>query len=255
MQLSYWNTKNRVYTQTTDGTNDYYVGINGTNGFSITPFSSIDTMTFSILINFTSTVNSSTSGARILEISDSTRTNLFGIDIGNFTGGITNEYLGVFTLIGGITRASGVADGGSISAGWHHIGVRVNPSSVVIAVDGVGKTLTNNVGGRPLTITTGYTANRISLMATTAGGVPLGCTWREALCMSGSLDATQMDDLLNFYTRDKNVPLGFSDRSVWRYLGTPTGRAMILALYKGNESGSDLLDAVDTARDLTKTNF
>lgn len=256
MNLAYWNNHTKTFPQTTDGTNDYYVGIDGTNGFAISPFAGISTMTFSILINFPSTINSSTSGQRIVEIADSTRTNLFGIDIGNFTGGLTNEYIGVFTNISAANRASGVTTGGgSISAGWHMISVRVNSTAVVITIDGVDQTLTNNATGRPVTISTGYTANKMSLMATTAGGVPVGCEWRDALFLNTALSAAQMDDLYNFYTKDNNVPLEFSDRSAWKYYGSTSGRSQVIAFYSGKESGSDLLDNVNTARDLTKTNF
>jgi hypothetical protein len=250
-----WRPHNIVSTQTTDGTNDYYVGIDGTNGFSITPFAGVSNMTFSILVNFPSTINAASSGRRIVEISDATRTNLFGIDVGNFTGGLTNEYIGVFTNISGVNRASGVTDGGSITSGWHMISVRVNSSAVVITVDGVNKTITDNATGRPLTISTGYTATRLALMATTAGGVPTGCTWREAVFLASGFTSTQMDDMHHYYTDDVNTPLVNSNKSLWKYFGSPTSRSLILAFYSGNESGSDLLDRVNTARDLTKTNF
>jgi hypothetical protein len=253
--VQFWRHHNIVYTQTTDGTNDYYVGIDGTNGFSITPFQGVSNMTFNVLINFPSIINAASSVKRIVEISDAARTNIFGIDLGNFTGGLTNEYIGVFTSIGGVVRASGVTDGGSISAGWHMISVRVNPSAVVITIDGVNKTITDNGTGRPVTISTGYTATRLALMGTTAGGVPFGCTWREAVFMNSGFTSAQMADMYNYYTDDVNTAIVESNRSLWKYFGAPGSRSQILGFYQGNESGSDLLDRVNTARDLTKTNF
>lgn len=256
MVLQSWAAGSKIFNQTTDGVNDYYLGIDGTGGFSITPFSNINEMTFNILVNFPSTINSASTGTRLLEIANSTRTSLFGIDVGNFTGGLTNEYLGVFTNIASVVRASGVADGGSITAGWHMISVSVNTLAVVISVDGVNKTITNNATGRPITITGGYTANRIGLMATAAGGVPTGCTWREAALLNNALPIANMTDLYNYYTKDGNIALGISDRTARKYYGAVLGYGSFLALYKGNESGSVIVDTrTPGVRDLVKTNF
>lgn len=250
-----WNTVNRVYTQTTDGTNDYYVGIDGTNGFAIAPFQGISTMTFHALINFPSTINSASTATRVLEISDTSRTNIYGIDIGAYTGALTNEYIGTFTNLAGAVRSTGCTDGGSITAGWHTVMVKVSAGTVVIAIDGVGKTLTNSAGGAPLTISSGYTATRLGLMAGTNGVIPTGCTFRDVALLSSSLTAANALDLYKYYTKDGNITLAESDRSIWKYMAGSSSYASILGLWQGNESGTNLLGKKSSARNLTKTNF
>lgn len=243
------------YLQTTDGTNDYYVGINGTNGFVITPFQGHTSFTFSILINFGSVIDSATTVKRILEIANSARTAIYGNDLGAFTSTLTSEYIGLFTLISGVTRARGVTSATSIAAGWHHIVLAVSGVAPKIIIDGVEITSTNGTGGAPVNATAGFTANQVSLMGTTAGGAPFGCTWREAALLNTAFVQANALDLYQYYTRNGNVSLANSRRSIWRYLGTTTGRSQIIELYKGNESGTDLLASKAAASDLTKTGF
>lgn len=248
--------KSYKYTQTTDGTNDYYVGIDGTNSFSITPFAGLADITFNILINFPSQVDSTDAQARLLEIANSARTSLFGVDVGAYSGLLTNEYIGLFTNIAGAVKTSGVVTATSISAGWHMITVSMAATAIVLCVDGVLRSVTAGSTGAPVNITSGFTANRLSLMATTAGGVPYGCTWREAMLLNTGWAEANALIMYNYYTRDGNVPLGNSNRSAWRYMVTPAARAQILELWKGNESGTDLLPSKNASSGkLTKTNF
>lgn len=245
------------YTQTTDGVNDYYSGIDGTNGFSIAAFAGKTGMTFSILIDLPTQIDSTSAQRRLLEIADASRTNLMADDLGAFSGLLTNEYIGS-ALVTGTTKVFGRTSAvETISAGWHHIVLATGDSGVTVTcIDGVQ--LNGSVGafGAPLTATSTFTANKIGLMASSAGGVPTACTWREALLVNIAWPIANMQKLYNFYTRDGNVSIEKSDRSAWRFLGTPISRPEIAGLWKGDESGTDLLESVNnSARRLVKTNF
>lgn len=244
------------YSQTTDGTNDYYSGINGTNGFSITPFANLSGLTFSIIITLPAQIDSTSTQKRLFEVADSTRTNLLAIDLGAFSGTLTNEYIGA-SLVTGTTKSGGrLSAVESISAGTHLVMVSVGGgSNVIISIDGSERNATANAFGVPATATSTFTANRVGLMASASGSVPTGATWREAMVINESWPIANHLGLYNYYTRNGNVPIANSDRSAWRYLVTPTSRAKIAALWKGDESGTDLLDSVTTGSDLTKTNF
>jgi hypothetical protein len=243
------------YSQTTDGTNDYYSGINGTNGFSITPFAGLTGLTFSIILTLPAPISSVSSQRRIFEVADSTRTNLLAIDLGAFSGTLTNEYIGA-SLVTGTTKSGGrLSAVETISAGTHLIMVSVGDAFMVISIDGVELADTANAFGLPATATSTFTANRVGLMASASGSVPTGATWREAMVINEAWPFANHEELYKFYTRDGNVSMANTDRTAWRFLVTPTSRAKIAALWKGNESGTDLLDSVTTATDLTKTNF
>src|SRR5688572_32322436 len=233
--------KSYKYTQTTDGTNDYYLGTDGTNSFAISPFAGLADVTFNILINFPSQIDSTDAQARLLEIANSARTSLFGVDIGAYSGLLTGEYIGIFTNLAGAVKTSGVVTATSISAGWHMITVSMGAAAISLCVDGVLRTVTAGSTGPPVNVTSGFTANKMSLMASTAGSVPYGCTWREAMLLNVGWNEATALLLYNYYTRGGNVPLGNSNRSAWRFLITPTSRALIIELWKGNESGTDLL--------------
>lgn len=243
------------YTQTTDGVNDYNVGINGTNGFVITPFQGRIIMSFNILINFPSTVNSSTTQQRIIEISNSARTSLFFLDIGSSSGSLTNEFIAFGTNHGGVIRIVGVVGAGSISAGWHMLTVSVSSITTFLAIDGVSQSLTSGGSGAPVSVSSGFTANQVSIMGSTSGSVPLGCTWRDAVFISETLDSDDAGFIYGFYTRDGNVSLANSDRSFWRHYVSAIVRPNIIAFYSAQANGTDLLDKVSSASDLTKTNF
>jgi hypothetical protein len=255
MFSTYTSFKSYKYTQTTDGVNDYYVGIDGTNGFSITPFQGHTNFTFNILINVPTQINSATAVARFLEIANSARTSLFGNDFGNSTGTLTNEYVTIFTNLASIVRASGVTSATSIPAGWHMFTLVVSAAVARYMIDGIEVALTDGSGGRPQGATVGFTANKIALMGTTAGGAYYGCTWREALLLSTVWAEANALAAYKYYTRNGNVTLAYSKKTMWKYLGSTSGRAQIIALYKGDESGSDLLESKTTASDLTKTGF
>lgn len=243
-------------TQTTDGTNDYYSGINGTNSFSITPFAGLTGMTFSILINFPVQIDSTVSQRRLFEVADSTRTNLLAFDVGAFSGALTDEYIGV-SLVTGTTKSSARCNAAeSIAVGWNHIAISVGSAvNPTIAINGVSFTVTNNAFGAPQTATSTFTANKVGLMASSSGSVPTAATWREALVINQYSSIGAIQGLYNYYTRNGNVPLANSKRSAWRYLVTPSSRATIAGFWRGNESGTNLLDMTASTGNLTKTNF
>lgn len=242
------------YLQTTDGVNDYYLGTDGTNSFSITPFAARVDMTFNVLINFTATVDSSTVVARMLEVANSARTSIYGNDLGAFTNQLTNEHMGLFTSLAGTVRSAGVVTG-SITAGWHMITISIASAVITMCVDGIIRAKTDGSFGPPVNATSGFTANKLSLMGTTVGSAVFGCTWREAMILTVGWSAANALLLYNYYTRDGNVSLAKSRRSAWRYMVTPTARGQIVALWKGNESGTNLLESKTSASNLTKTNF
>jgi hypothetical protein len=255
-QATRTSAKSYKYVQATNGTDEYYVGIDGTNGFSITPFASHTNFTFNVLVNFPSVITSATAVGRMLEIANSGRTSLYGNDIGGFTGTLTNEYIGLFTLISGITRSSGVTSASSIPAGWHMITISVSATVVRYCIDGVEVAMTDGGAGRPQNATNGFTVNKMSLMGTTAGGAYVPTTgWREACLLNTIWSEANALMVYRYYTRNGGVTLANSDRSIWKYLSSSSGRAQIIALYKGNESAGDLLDSKTTASDLTKTGF
>jgi hypothetical protein len=245
------------YTQTTDGTDDYYVGIDGVNSFSITTFQGLNLGAMNALINFPSTVDSSTAVARILEWSNSTRTHQFAWCIGNFTTVLTNDYYGCFyNYNSGVTlHAKGITSAGSITAGWHMVSIVVEASLARLLIDGVAIAGATGPQGDVDQVTFGFTPDRMALMATTAGTVPLGCTWRDLAVFNIAPSDADMLKLYNYYTHDGNVSLANSRRTLARYLIYWSGSS-IVELYKGNESGTDLLGSINsTAHKLTKTNF
>lgn len=248
--------ENRIFPQATDGVNDYNLGTDGTNSFTISTFASITDVTINVLINFPSTVNSTTTGQRIFEIANTARTSLFGIDIGGFTTSVTDEYIGFFTNIAGTLRVAAVnTAAGSISAGWHMITITRNSN---IYIDGVSQTTTFGTStGPPAVFTNGYTINRLSIMASTSGSVPTAATWREFTILAGNLGSTNVADLYSYYTRQGNVTLANSKETLWKYYGASTGyNTTMLAQWQGKESGTDLLEQKNpTTKKLTKTNF
>lgn len=245
------------YDQTTDGVNDYYLGIDGTNSFSITTFQALNLGALNILINFTSTVDSATAVARILEWSNATRTHQFAWCIGNFTTVLTNDYYGCFyNYNSGVTlHAKGITSAGSISAGWHMCSIVVEASLARLLIDGVAIAGATGPQGDVDQMTFGFTPDRMALMATTAGTVPLGCTWRECTIFNTAPTDANLLKLYNYYTHDGNVSLANSRRSISRFLFFSSS-SEIVELYKGNESGTDLLGTISpTTHKLTKTNF
>lgn len=255
MNVSYWNIHRNKFVQTTDGTNDFYLGDDGVNGFSITPFTGRASMCFNIIINLPSTINSSSASSRLFEISNTARTSLYSFDIGAYTGSLTGEFIGAFRSLAGATRVTGcTTGGGSIAAGWHMLTVRQGATAQIL-VDGVALAMTNGASGAITDATFSFTPTRAALMAATSGVVPTGCDWREALFLNSSFSDAGILALYNYYTSNGAVPLGNSNKSAVKFFGTTSGRAQVIALYRGQESGTDLLDYIATASDLTKTNF
>lgn len=245
------------YEQTTDGVDDYYLGIDGTNSFSITTFQGLNLGSMNALINFTSTVDSTTAVARILEWSNATRTHQFAWCIGNFTTVLTGDYYGCFyNHNSGVTlRAKGITSAGSISAGWHMVSIVVEANLARLLIDGVAIAGTAGPQGDVNEISFTFTPDRMALMATTAGTVPLGCTWRELAVFNTAPSDANLLKLYNYYTHDGNVSLANSRRSISRFLFFSSS-SEIIELYKGNESGTDLIPSINpTAHKLTKTNF
>jgi hypothetical protein len=239
------------YTHTTDGTNDYYLGIDGTNGFSITEFQGRAEGTFHILINVPATINSALAQKIVLEFSDAARTNLWNNDFGAFSGLTTLEYMGLVRVLAGATRALCLRDGGSISTGWHLITFSTSAANSSVAIDGVVPTV-QAFNGNINTITSSFTATRLALMAATNGAAPYGCEWREAAFFIDAWTAQECLDLYNYYTKNGVVSLANTRRSIVHF---GPHKQYLVDVYKGNVSGSDLLAHKNTAHDLTLTNF
>lgn len=241
------------YEHTCDGVNDYYSGINGTNGFVITAFQGVTNVVINVLMEFPSSIEAADAVTRLFEISNSGRTSLVGPSFGNATGLFADEYITSFSSIAGLIRGAGVTDGGgSISAGWHMITV-VNNTGVRIYVDGVPKaTYTAFPSGDGAVFTNGWTPDRLALFATTVGGVPQGASWREYAIIGTTFNDTDILNLYNFYTVQGNITVENSRRSITKFIKYVP---LLIEVWRGNVSGSDLLGTKNAAHDLTLTNF
>jgi hypothetical protein len=238
-------------THTTDGTNDYYVGINGVNGFSITDFQGLSACTIHMLINFPAIVNSATAQKILLEASDDARTNLWAAQLGAFTGLTTLEYIGVSRLLAGNNRALTIRDGGSISAGWHLVTFSSSAANTSVTIDGVTQSPTA-FNGTITNFTAGFTATRLAFMAATSGAAPYGAEWRELSIYSDAWLSSAITDLHNYYLMNGNLTLGTSRRSVLDFLPK---RPTLVEHYSGLVSGSTLKASLKSSHDLTLTNF
>jgi hypothetical protein len=240
------------YTHTTDGVNDHYLGTDAVSGFAIADFAGKTNITVNILINFPALVNEFSAQKRLLEIANSARTGLWTGDIGAFTATLTNEYIGVASLVGGVSKGTGVKDGGNISAGWHMVTFTTSATGSSVLIDGVKPTNTVGSTGDTTAVSTGFTANKFALMASAAGGVPYACEWRECSVYSDAWLTSEILALYKYYTRNGNVTLGNSKRSAARYFPK---LSTLIDLYKGNVSGSALKAHKSATHDLVLTGF
>lgn len=241
------------YEHTCDGVNDYYSGINGTNGFVITAFQGITNGIINVLMEFPSSIEAADAVTRLFEISNSARTSLTGPSFGAATGLVADEYLTTFTNIAGLIRGAGVTDGGgSVSAGWHMV-TFVHNTGVRVYIDGVPKaTYSAFPSGDGAVFSNGFTPDRLALFATTAGGVPQGASWREFAIIGTTFNDTDILNLYRFYTVQGNITLENSRRSITKFIKYVP---LLIEVWRANVSGSDLLALKNTAHDLTLVNF
>jgi hypothetical protein len=242
-----------TYSHTPDGSNDYYLGTNGVSGFSITDFQGLTNITINILINFPLAISSATAQKIVIEIANSARTGLWIGNLGAFTSLLSNEYVGISSLVGGVAKASGantVAE--TITAGWHMLTFATSGSTSSVSIDSSPPAIDIGGTGAVTTVSTGFTANKLSLMAATNGAAPYGCTWRELSIYSNAWLTADVQNLYRYYTKNQSISLANSKRSAARFAPY---RSNLIDLYRANVVSTSLKAFKSSTHDLTLTNF
>lgn len=239
---------NVVPSITFNGTNQYAIGINGTNGFDFSAFANKSSLTFNCLITLGSLINTSTVGKAVFDISDSVRGHVLTLFLGIATAASALE-----TITLGRTDPSPTTTflTNTIPPGFLLLTVVVNSGSAAqLYINGVLQTGSSGTNTNVVAATQGLTVDRIAIGASALGTAFNDSSFREISFVGRSLTGAEVLNLANYYLSNLNRSL--KDYALYN-------DAAFIELYTGDRSGtgasSILLASKSSTRNLRLVNF